>query len=58
MYLICIQAIQTDPGIFTEDEIRKFKTVPVPIKKFSAEYNWNDSDETLPPGHYNYLIMH
>ena len=54
MYLICIQAIQTGPGIFTEDEIRKFKTVPVPIKKFSAEYNWNDSDETLPPGHYNY----
>ncbi len=37
--------------MFNEDEIRKFKTVPVPIKKFSAEYNWNDNDKTLPPGY-------
>lgn len=24
--------------------------MPVPIKKFSAEYNWREDDRSIPPG--------
>ena len=39
--------VKTDPDNFTEDEIRKFKSVPVPVKKFSAEYSWREEDPTV-----------
>ena len=41
---------QNEPGAFTEEEIKKFRSVPVPIKKFSADYAWREDDPTVPPG--------
>ena len=42
--------VKTDPDNFSEDEIRKFKSVPVPVKKFSAEYSWREEDPTVSTG--------
>jgi len=30
--------------------------VPVPVKKFSAEYNWREDDPTIPPGWRSAII--
>jgi len=52
-----LKAIQNDPGSFTVAKIQKFKSVPVPIKKISADYSWNDDDPTVPPGWRSVIIQ-
>ena len=48
--------LQADPSNFSDEEIRKFKSVPVPVKKFSAEYNWREDDPTIPQGWRSAII--
>ena len=41
---------------FDPDDIRKFKSVPTGNKKFSADYDWNDQDPTVPEGWKSAII--
>ena len=45
-----LRHIQANPGKFTPDEIRRFKSVPSQNKKFSADYDWIENDPTLAIG--------
>ena len=45
-----LRHIQANPGKFTPDEIRRFKSVPSANKKFSADYDWIENDPTLAVG--------
>ena len=45
-----LKFIQSNPDRFNPEDIRKFKSVPTQNKKFSAEYDWNENDPTLPEG--------
>ena len=53
-----LKYIAGNPGLFDPDEIRRFKSVQSnPNKKFSAEYDWNDNDPTLPDGWRSAVIQ-
>ena len=45
-----LKFIQSNPDRFNPEDIRKFKSVPTQNKKFSADYDWNEHDPTLPEG--------
>ena len=44
------------PHRFDPEDIRKFKSVPTGNKKFSADYDWNDQDPTVPEGWKSAII--
>ena len=45
-----LKFIQSNPDRFHPEALRKFKSVPTQNKKFSAEYDWNENDPTMPEG--------
>ena len=45
-----LKFIQSNPDRFHPEDLRKFKSVPTQNKKFSAEYDWNENDPTMPEG--------
>ena len=47
-----LKFIQSNPDRFHPEALRKFKSVPTQNKKFSAEYDWNESDPTMPEGDF------
>ena len=56
-----LKFIQSNPDRFHPEALRKFKSVPTQNKKFSAEYDWNENDPTMPEGNLkknNYFVGH
>jgi len=51
-----LKHIQANPDNFDPEDIRNFKSVPTQNKKFSAEYDWNDNDPTVPLGWKSAII--
>ena len=47
-----LKYIQSNPDRFHPEALRKFKSVPTQNKKFSAEYDWNENDPTMPEGEF------
>ena len=52
-----LKHIQADPSRLDSEDIKKFKSVPPRNKKkFSAEYDWNVNDPTVPEGWKSTII--
>ena len=58
LQLLTVSTFYLSPSLsrFDPDDIRKFKSVPTGNKKFSADYDWNDMDPTVPEGWKSAII--